>query len=170
MWQHLRGSMCPSAILLGPAIPRILEFGVSHPLASVTSTLQVTPPTVLCSVLHCVLYINGIVTDVFFGTCFSHRELCSRDSPINAWGPSFINSHCCVLTGIWDASVFAVLNIIAANAPVSSSRPRAQPILPNECLPGNEIAESQAVHVLPLLGVAGLLPGGFAALTHTSLG
>lgn len=67
MRQLLRGLVCPSTVLPGPPIPRILGYGVCHPLASVISTLQVTPPTVHCSVLLCVLYISGIGIDVFFG-------------------------------------------------------------------------------------------------------
>lgn len=80
MWQHLRGPVYPSAILPGPPIPCILWFGVwgFSPLASVTYTLQVTRPTVHCSGLLCVLYINGIVADVFFGNLLFTPEVMFR--------------------------------------------------------------------------------------------
>lgn len=59
--------------------------------------------------------------------------------------------------------VFAVLNTIALGPPPSSS-PEEQPVLQNECVSGNETAESEGVHVLTLLDVVGLLLGGFADL------
>lgn len=120
------GSLCAPPLPC-PRHPHFHHSDLSSPCIHDGSTLCLIPLTTHRLVLLCVLDINRIIASVFAGNLLSRVKLCSRDSPINAWGSWVVNSHdseaVCIDRHPGRVFVFATSNIIAVNAPVPSSGP-----------------------------------------------
>ena len=111
----------------------------------------------LCAVWnHCRCIVGGLA----FHTTHFHLQI--RPSV-----PGAVNLF--LLAALWWQACGVCLCLCCfghhcGGSPCTSSTPREWPVLQNECVSGNEAAESEGVHISTLLDVVRLLLNGFANL------